>query len=156
VLGEGFAVRPEVISTALELCPRDLVALAASLWSHEGLAARLDALEFTAPERGIVLAAVGAPPVQDADDVALWRRLRRLAPEAVAVAGARGDAAAARRWLEDLRHRRLEVTGDDFVAAGLSGPPVGAALEAATEAMLAGRARDRDEQLAAGLAATGA
>ena len=43
------------------------------------------------------------------------------------------------------------ITGDDLVAAGLSGPAVGAGLEAAMVAMLDGRAPDRDAQLAAAL-----
>jgi tRNA nucleotidyltransferase (CCA-adding enzyme) len=69
----------------------------------------------------------------------------------VAVAGALGDPAAARRWLDEVRHRRLAITGHDIVAAGLKGPAVGAALEAATEAMLDGRAPGREEQMAAAL-----
>jgi hypothetical protein len=52
-----------------------------------------------------------------------------------------------------VRHRRLAVTGDDFVAAGLSGPAVGDALEAAQLAALGGEAPGAPEQLAAGLAA---
>ena len=87
----------------------------------------------------------------ETDDAALWRRFRREPPEAAAVAGARGDAAAARRWLDDVRHRRLGITGDDIVAAGLSGPAVGEALDAAMVAMLEGRANSREEQLAAAL-----
>ena len=59
--------------------------------------------------------------------------------------------AAARRWLDDVRHRRLAIDGNDLVAAGLYGRAVGEALEAATVAMLDGRAGSRDEQLAAGL-----
>ena len=73
----------------------------------------------------------------------------------MALAGALGRGgpaeAAARRWLGDLRHRRLAITGDDFVAAGLSGPAVGDALEAAQVAALEGEADSAAEQLAAGL-----
>ena len=65
----------------------------------------------------------------------------------------RGGAGGGRRWLTDLRHRRLAITGDDFVAAGLTGPAVGDALEAAQLAALAGEAPGAAEQLAAGLAA---
>jgi hypothetical protein len=86
-------------------------------------------------------------------DAELWRALQRTTPEAVAVAGALGGAAAAERWLGDVRHRRLAITGDDFVAAGLTGPAVGDALEAAQLAALAGEAAGAEEQLAAGLAA---
>jgi hypothetical protein len=60
--------------------------------------------------------------------------------------------AAARRWLEDLRTRRLAITGDDLVAAGLRGPAVGAGLDAAMRAHLRGEAPDRERQLAAALA----
>ena len=59
----------------------------------------------------------------------------------------------ARRWLDDVRHRTLAINGDDFVAAGLTGPAVGDALEAAQLALLAGEAPGAAEQLAAGLAA---
>ena len=67
------------------------------------------------------------------------------------MAGARGADEAARRWLADVRHRRLAITGHDLVAAGLEGPAVGAGLVAATEAMLEGRATTREDQLAAAL-----
>ena len=168
VVHPQFAVEPEAVEAALELCAAgartDLAALAACLVGAEDLGPRLDRLEFTAQERAIVVAASAsrrlaerlARPMSDPD---LWRTLRREPPEAVAVAGAlgRGGRAeeTARRWLDAVRHRRLAITGDDFVAAGLSGPAVGAALEAAQLAMLAGEAPGRDEQLAAGLAAAG-
>jgi tRNA nucleotidyltransferase (CCA-adding enzyme) len=73
----------------------------------------------------------------------------------VALAAALDPAAepVARRWLDDVRHRRLEITGDDLVAAGITGPPVGRGLEAAMEAALAGAAPDREAQLATALAA---
>ena len=80
---------------------------------------------------------------------ALWALLRREAPETVALAGALGRAASsARRWLEELRHVKLAITGDDLLAAGLAGPGVGRALDAATAAMLDGEADDREAQLA--------
>jgi tRNA nucleotidyltransferase (CCA-adding enzyme) len=178
VLGPGFAVHADVVAAAIDLCPpdarTDLVALAATLGGsperRAQLSARLDRLEFPASERGIVApAAAGAgflwhalEPESDDDwplgDVDLWRMLRRKTPEAVAVAGALGGLAeqAARRWLDVVRHRRLAIDGHDLVAAGLAGPPVGEALDAATAAMLAGRAGTRDEQLAAALEAVGA
>jgi tRNA nucleotidyltransferase (CCA-adding enzyme) len=178
VLGPAFSVRDELVAAAIDICPPDarpdLAALAATLTgSNAGaeLSARLDRLEFTAGERGIVApAATGAHFLRDAlepgtddegppGDDDLWRRLRRKTPEAVAVAGAlgRGGPAeeAARRWLGDVRHRRLAIDGHDVVAAGLYGPAVGEALDAAMEAMLSGRAPSRDEQLAAALRAPG-
>ena len=59
----------------------------------------------------------------------------------------------ARRWLEELRHARLAITGEDLLAAGLEGPAIGRALDAATAAMLDGAAPGREQQLAAALAA---
>jgi tRNA nucleotidyltransferase (CCA-adding enzyme) len=131
----------------------DLAALAATLRDvpRAELASALDRLEFPAPERDLVLAAASAPPVEPADDAALWATLRRLPAEAVAVAGAAGDAETARHWLQEVRHHRLAITGDDLVAAGLRGPAVGAALERAMLALLRGEARDRAAQLQSAL-----
>ena len=168
---ERFSVEPGLVERAIALCPpdgrADLVALAACLsGDRASIAARLDALAFPADERAIVApAASRAPHVADAidparfeaeaghppGDVELWRTLRRERPETVALAGALGPADAARHWLEDVRHRRLAITGDDIVAAGITGPAVGAALDAAMVAMLEGRAEGREEQLAAAL-----
>jgi tRNA nucleotidyltransferase (CCA-adding enzyme) len=148
------------------LCPpdarADLAALASTLTNADASSLRgaLDQLEFDAGSRGIVLRAAGAATLAAelraaGDDAALWRAARRAPPEAVAVAGALGAEEAARRWLGDVRHRRLAITGDDFVAAGLTGPAVGDALEAAQLAALVGEAPGAEEQLAAGLAAVG-
>jgi tRNA nucleotidyltransferase (CCA-adding enzyme) len=72
---------------------------------------------------------------------------------AVLVAARCGPGAdAARRWLERDRHRRLAISGDDLVAAGLVGPAVGRGLAAARAAMLDGAAPDRESQIAAALA----
>ena len=83
----------------------------------------------------------------------LWALLRREAPETVALAGGLGAREAARRWLEEVRGVRLAIDGDDLVAAGLSGPAVGRALEAAMGALLDGEAGDREAQLAVALRA---
>ncbi len=153
LLGDEFAVDPELVTRAQGLTPpdarADLVALAASL--SNPVTPVLDDLAFPAREREIVARAAAAPPLSDVGDAVLWRRLRNEPPEAVAVGGAHGDEAAARRWLDVVRHRRLGITGDDIVAAGLNGPAVGEALDAATEAMLRGEAPGREEQLAAAL-----
>jgi tRNA nucleotidyltransferase (CCA-adding enzyme) len=153
----AMAVDGERVAQAQALVPAggraDLAALAATLREvpRAELATALDRLEFPAPERDLILAAAGAPALEPADDPTLWARLRRLPAEAVAVAGAAGDAGTARRWLEDVRHRRLAITGDDLVAAGLRGPAVGAAHERAMLALLRGDARDRATQLDAAL-----
>jgi hypothetical protein len=149
----GFAV-----PGALPRSP--LAALAACCTRVPDLAGRLDALGFTAHDRRVVVAAAHAVPVlhlAGASDAQLWVAMRRLPPEAAEVVAA-GDgpaAEAAQRWLDDVRHRALDLTGDDLVAAGLTGPAVGAGLEAAMVAMLEGRAHDREAQLAAALAAAG-
>ena len=48
---------------------------------------------------------------------------------------------------------RLAIDGDDLVAAGLSGPAVGRALDAAMGAALDGEAVDREAQLRVALQA---
>jgi tRNA nucleotidyltransferase (CCA-adding enzyme) len=173
VLAPGFAVDAGLVARTQARCPPDaraeLAALASACLGIEAgaLAARLDALGWPAAERDLVattvssarpLAAALAEPGRDAPS-AVWALLRRVPPEAVALAAAvAGDGVAAgraERWLAELRHLRLEIDGDDLVAAGVRGPPVGAALDAALAAALDGRAPDRDAQLAAALAAVG-
>ena len=161
----GFAVDPDLVERAQRLTPHDaradLVALAACLLdaSAPALAARLDAFEFTARERDTVVAAAtrarAIAPVLGGTEggSAIWTLLRREAPETVALAGALGAPEAARLWLEQLRHRKLAITGDDLLAEGLEGPAIGRALDAATAAMLDGEAEGREAQLAAALAA---
>jgi tRNA nucleotidyltransferase (CCA-adding enzyme) len=157
LIHDDFAVDGALVARAQALTPRDgradLAALAAAARNipHAALFAALAGLDFPAPERDLVVAAATAPPIEDGDDAALWDKLRRLPAEAVAVAGAAGDATAAEHWLHDVRHRRLAITGDDVVAGGLRGPAVGAALERAMIAHLRGEAPDKASQLARAL-----
>ena len=51
------------------------------------------------------------------------------------------------RWAVEDRGRRMPVTGDDLVAAGLKGPALGRALERLRAAWLDGAVRTRDEAL---------
>ena len=157
VVDPSFRADAGLIERARELCPpearADLAGLAAALVEAGPLRAALDRLEFDAASRAIVEKAAALRLADGLGDAGLWLALRDAPPEAVAVAGALGPAEAATRWLSDVRHRRLAITGDDFVAAGLEGPAVGAALEAAQLALLAGEAPGAAEQLAAGLAA---
>ncbi len=86
----------------------------------------------------------GAPP-------SLAARAFDGAPvEAVAATG----TAEAGRWLLADRHRRLAITGDDLLAAGVPrGPEVGRRLLAARDALLDGRVGDdAAEQIAVALA----
>ncbi|MEO8688409.1 MAG: hypothetical protein ABI611_09345 [Solirubrobacteraceae bacterium] len=161
----GFRVDPDLVERAQRLTPdgarADLVALAACcLDAGAGeLAERLDWLEFTARERDIVVAATtrarSLAPVMGGIDSAsgLWALLRREAPETVALAGGLDAREAARKWFDEVRGIRLAIDGDDLVAAGLSGPAVGRALDAAMAAALDGEAVDRAAQLAVALQA---
>ena len=87
------------------------------------LLAWLDEMGFTGPDRDTVAAAsrysTGAP-LRAARTPAEIARAARGAPlEAVALAGGEN----ARRWIDDLRHVRLEITGDDLLAAGVPQGP---------------------------------
>jgi tRNA nucleotidyltransferase (CCA-adding enzyme) len=167
VLLPGFDVDPDLVERAQRLTPADgradLVALAASCLdaSAPALAARLDGFELPARERDTVVAAATraralAPVLGGMEGAsAIWALLRRETPETVALAGALGAPEQARRWLEELRHAKLAITGDDLVAAGLEGPAVGRGLDAATAAMLDGEAGGREAQLAAALGVCG-
>ena len=161
LLGDAFAPDERRIAVAHEL-GGPLAALASTLAGAGDLVPVLDRLAFPAAAReAVARAAAGAPHLADAidaheagepiTDADLWRTLRREPPEAVAAAGALGPAEAARRWLDDVRYRRLAIDGHDLVDAGLNGPAVGEALDRAMEAMLEGRADTREEQLAAAL-----
>lgn len=119
-----------------------IVALAAAGITRE----RLDALAFPAAERDAIVRAQ-APWVREALEREDWAAVRHATPEAVAVAG---PDAPARRWLGELSRLRLAISGDDLVAAGLSGPAVGEALDRAYRALYAG-VTDREGQLAAAL-----
>ena len=76
-------------------------------------------------------------------------------PEGVALAGAVSEpaAAAARRWLGELRHVGLRDRRRDLLAAGVpEGPEIGRRLEAALRLRLDGELPDeREAQLRAAL-----
>jgi tRNA nucleotidyltransferase (CCA-adding enzyme) len=172
-IAPGFGIagpsRAELARRALALLPADgepadLVLAAASLDVAPGaLPDLLDHLAFPAARRERIVAAATR-----AGDLA--RRLEAAREpseiaaavgsgpvELVALAGALGAAAPARRWLDELRHVRLEIDGSDLLAAGLEpGPAVGAGLAAARAAKLDGRARGRQAELAEALRAAGA
>jgi tRNA nucleotidyltransferase (CCA-adding enzyme) len=145
--GGGGAARPR----------SDLVALGATVHRADPaeLAARLRELAFPAAEAAAVAGCAGLDAlVAELDDAALSEAdlvLRRRPLEAAALAAAAGSAAA-RAWLDRGRHARLAINGDDLLAAGLRGPAIGRALQAARAALLDGAAPDRESQLAAALA----
>ena len=149
----GFA--PRSAADALALLPREegrpgLVVLARACASIEAarLVAWLDALGFGAAERDVAAAgsrAVTLHPLRSASDAAGIARAARGAPlEVVALAGGAG----ARRWIEELRHVRLDIDGADLLAAGVAaGPELGARLQRALDARLNGEAPSREAQL---------
>jgi tRNA nucleotidyltransferase (CCA-adding enzyme) len=101
-------------------------------WDPAPLAAELAGARPSRPSEGAVLA-------------------RGQDPLVLLLARAQGAA-----WLDDwLRWREvtLEITGADLTAAGLSGPAVGAALDAALAAKLDGDASTRADELRVALAA---
>lgn len=145
---------------ALELLPPDgradllLLALAARPIRPGELSALLDSLAFEAPDRDAIVASASR-----AEDVAAaLRQARRPSeiaavlagqgPELAALAGALGPQAQALEWLSGLRRVRLEISGDDLLAAGIpQGPAIGRGLKAALAAKLDGRASGREAEL---------
>ncbi len=92
----------------------------------------------------------GAPLRAAATPAQIARAARGAPVEAVALAGG-GNA---RRWIDELRHVRLEINGDDLLAAGVpEGPQVGQRLRAALDLKLDGEIDGREAELAAALAA---
>jgi tRNA nucleotidyltransferase (CCA-adding enzyme) len=133
---------------------------------QRALAAALDTWEFPAAERDRAIAAAQRAPaltqaLQAADSRSRQREALRGAPlEALALAGAlaqrddaQGAALAARAWLQELRHVRLAVTGDDLLAAGVApGPEIGRRLARLLDMRLDGTLEDsREAQLQAAL-----
>jgi tRNA nucleotidyltransferase (CCA-adding enzyme) len=163
LLPPRFTTRPAGVSEALALlgpdARADLVVLArcvAGMPAAE-LLEWLDRLGFTAAERDVVAAGSRAStlqPLRAARTPSEIARAARGAPvEVVALAGGEN----ARRWLEDLRHVRLQISGQDLLAAGIpEGPEVGRRLQAALDAKLDGRldGAGREAELSAALAAS--
>lgn len=143
---ERLIFDPALLRRALRLLPadghEDLLTIAVLLLALpiEEVARLLDLWEYPLSERRPVIEAVErasalAEGIAAANRASqLWDLLAERSVEAVALAGAlRGErgAAAAQRWLTELRHIRLRITGDDLLSAGLSpGPQVGLALSA--------------------------
>jgi tRNA nucleotidyltransferase (CCA-adding enzyme) len=165
----AFDVDAALVERAVAVCdegeagggparPRaDLVALGAAVRRADPgeLAVRLRELAFPASEAAAIVGCAGiealVAELEGAPASAADLALRRRPLEAAALAAASGSAPA-HDWLVRGRHARLEITGDDLLAAGLRGPAVGLALQAARAALLDGAALDREAQLAAALA----
>jgi tRNA nucleotidyltransferase (CCA-adding enzyme) len=134
-----ISIERTLVETAIELAPPDSDRAMLVLGALARDERWLGALELTAREHAIALACHRASPAVDVAPSALWRAWRDVPIEAVAVAGARGDGPAARRWIGELRHVKLEIGGDDLLAAGLAqGPQIGRVLERTLAAKLDG------------------
>jgi tRNA nucleotidyltransferase (CCA-adding enzyme) len=134
--------------------------------SEAAIRGLLDELEFNAGDRRPALdAALGANELLAHLERAerpsqLAEALAGEPVEAIVLAGALGElqsreraVAAARRWLQELRHVRLGIGGGDLLAAGIpAGPEIGRRLAGATAMLLDGELGDTpQEQLAAAL-----
>jgi tRNA nucleotidyltransferase (CCA-adding enzyme) len=180
-LPTGFRFDGDVAGRAMALLPRDGRAdllLMASLLLHvtmmpvedpePALFGILDELEFTAADRERTMrSALAAPSLVSAMAHPMRRSELRATlhvhtPEAIALAGALGGedsqsaAEAAREWFERVRGVRLEINGEDLIAAGVpAGPEIGSALSAALARRLDGELEDgREAELRAALEAT--
>lgn len=161
-LPDGFVPRPPGVQAALAILPedgrRDLTVLAACAagMDVERLRSWLEDLAFPAADRDTVLAAsrwVTGQPLREARTRTEVARAARGAPvEAVALAGGEN----AELWLGELREVRLEIDGDDLIAAGIEpGPRIGEALDRALDAKIEGLCAGRDQEIAAALAEEG-
>jgi tRNA nucleotidyltransferase (CCA-adding enzyme) len=108
---------------------------------------------FTAAEQRILDRCAVLEPVMPGRPSEVAARLRGEPVEAVAVAGAKGDAETAGLYLHRWRHVGLEIDGHDLLAAGVAeGPDVGRRLAAVLARRLDGDlAPGRDAELAAAL-----
>jgi tRNA nucleotidyltransferase (CCA-adding enzyme) len=139
------------------------LALRAGGDSRAEIVALLDRLEFTAPDRDRVTAAAIAVPglIDELPGTERPSQLRAVVAgtpsEGIALAGGVHEPAAepARRWLTELRDVRLEITGDELLAAGIpEGPEIGRRLEAVLDLHLDGEIPAGEQaQLAAALQA---
>ncbi len=156
----GLTPRPDLdlARRAIEVLPADgrarallMALLLAPAEPGPAQAGLLDRLEFPGPERDRILAVLAAPSLASAMGKAgrpsqLRELLASRPVEAVAMAGALGPADAARRWLGELRHIRLSITGEDLLAAGLPpGPEIGRRLELTLARRLDGELKDGRE-----------
>jgi len=121
-------------------------------------------LNLHAPVRDAVArAARNAPLVamelrKDLKPSEIWSLLRREPAETLALAMAVGaPAEPVLRFATELRPARLEITGDDLLAAGVPpSPAVGRALEETLRRKLDGEVSGRDEELRTALELAGA
>jgi tRNA nucleotidyltransferase (CCA-adding enzyme) len=136
--------------------------------TREAAAALMDDFEFFAETRARVLAsAFGVDALAEQIEPhtrpsQLWALLADRPVEGVAIIAAlaarrsQGAARVVKRWLSELRHVRLSITGEDLLAAGVpEGPQIGRRLTAVLHRKLDGALDDgREAELRAALEAS--
>lgn len=164
----GAATRPDLLLLAMLLDP----AVDRPVDQDRGWTVRLlDDLEFSATDRDLALKVLTDGPVLALDlpwaetPSEIHKAASRASLEAVALSAALNamhaenrdhfTTQAARRWLAELHGVRLQITGDDLLAAGIpEGPEIGRRLETALWMRLDGELPDeREAQLRAALEA---
>jgi tRNA nucleotidyltransferase (CCA-adding enzyme) len=150
---EGLHLDPALVALALALAPEgsrgDLLILGAVMPGEEWA----QPYGFAAAEQRILERCAALAPVAAARPSEVVAALRGEPVEAVAVAGARGDAEIASRYLHEWRHVGLQIDGHDLLAAGVpEGPELGSRLAAVLARRLDGElGTGRDAELAAAL-----
>jgi tRNA nucleotidyltransferase (CCA-adding enzyme) len=161
-LGFASPFPRELAREALALLPEDGSVAELTMALLRPTVELLDAFEFGAGERDRILVSTRLAD-QLADRLTgasrpseLHDALAGVPIEAVALAGATARAQgreAAERWIEELRHVCLSITGEDLLAAGLAqGPEIGRRLEQTLARKLDGElAAGKDAELASAL-----
>ncbi len=157
-LGLPWSIDAQLARSALEVLPddgrRDLLVLACVLNAEE-----LDDLGFTAGDRDAIAQAAHAGDLaqrlaETTSRAEIARTVGTSGIETVALAFSQGSPSQSLTWLQDLRHLKLEITGDDLIENGIpQGPELGRALSAARDALYDGEAPDRESQLRVALGA---
>ena len=158
-LGLPWTIDAPLAAAALRVLPTDgrpdIVVLSAAKLGDD-----LDSLGFTAADRDAILEARTRSPDLAArlavvsSGAGIARAVGSAGVATVALASALGPPAAPQRWLGELRHMKLQISGEDLRAAGIAqGPSIGRGLQAARDAMYDGLGSDRDSQLRVALQA---
>jgi tRNA nucleotidyltransferase (CCA-adding enzyme) len=125
----GLRLDPRVIVDALALLPVGARSDLTLLGAAGADASWADTYALTAQETRVLARCAALVPVMPDRPSEVVRALRGEPVEAVAVAGARGDAETAGLYLHRWRHVALEIDGGDLLVAGVpEGPEVGERL----------------------------
>lgn len=152
-LVEELGLRDEVVTWRLRLA-----AMTRNM-EHEELYLWLEQMKLKHSDSAVIRDGVVVGPLlssslagEDMDDWAVFRALRNTPAEALvfALAGMQPGPAETRlrRYLTEIRHRTLSVSGDDLLALGVkTGPAVGRLLERLRELRVKQRVDGREAEL---------